>query len=163
MIDKSIYILYKLWRVKSLISVCEVWDRGEDILHVDILSDITKNVRSSILHEVLVIVKVHVISMRAKQDTAFIVNLNDGGPLNVVETIQEGRDKGVDGSSVGLGLTVLVLFFCPYPSQIPVAVAVAAGIWNPFPCAFCIIYDGANGFGFVAYSNTDWDGDLETC
>ena len=88
----------------------------------------------------------------------------DGGINN--GCIQEvGEGKGVDGSSVGLGLTVLVLFFCPYPSQIPVAVAVAAaaGIWNPFPCAFCIIYDGANGFGFVAYSDTDWDGDLETC
>ena len=26
----------------------------------------------------------------------------------------------------------------------------------------CITYDGASGSGFVAYSDTDWGGDLET-
>ena len=83
-----------------------MWDRGEDILHVDILSDITKNVRSSILHEVLVIVKVHVISMRAEQDTAFIVNLNDGGPLNVIETIQEGRDSWGEAKSFNVMMVI---------------------------------------------------------
>ena len=44
--------------------------------------------------------------MGAKWDTVFIVNLNDGGPLNVVEMIQEGQGSWGEAKSFNVMLVI---------------------------------------------------------
>ena len=80
---------YKLQQIKLLISVCEMRDGGKNVLHINIFGDIAKYFRHSLIHKVLIIVKVYIISIRAEQDMVLIINLNDGGTLDVIENIQE--------------------------------------------------------------------------